>query len=159
DIAGVDGQWRTDDESRAAYSELLALCPPKKQECLGVPISRLKKYLLGQSARPAAADEDEDVEGAVREESGPESGDTDGRALLRCRNGSWEVVEASQSGDLLFPNDLVVVPMKPDGFIPEELGTNLDNAPIDRAEEAAWMARPLTRPRRAGGIFLRISKS
>jgi tetratricopeptide (TPR) repeat protein len=67
DIAGVDGQLRTDEESRAAYSELLALCPPKKQECLGVPMSRLKKYLLGQSARPAPADEDEDVEGAVRQ--------------------------------------------------------------------------------------------
>ncbi len=141
------------------YSELLALCPPKKQECLSVPIFRLKKYLLGQTPPPAAAD-DEDVEGAaVAGESQPETGSIQVKQYLRFRDGEWESLAASKALNLIRPNDLIVLPMRPVHKIPAELGTSLDDAPVDRAEEAAWLALPQRNRRGFSGIFLRISPS
>jgi CRISPR-associated endonuclease/helicase Cas3 len=159
DIAGADGSLVGDGESGAAYSRLFDLCPPARQEFLTVPIFRLKTYLLNPAAATVMAG-DQDVEGAARAEVPKLNGGATGaRQFLRCRDGEWELLTAVESRDLIRPNDLVLLGAQPGNPIPPALGTNCDGVPIDRAEEAAWIAQPQHDARRGGGIFLRVSRS
>ncbi|MGC9260753.1 MAG: type I-G CRISPR-associated helicase/endonuclease Cas3g [Phycisphaerae bacterium] len=157
DVAGADGKLQADDEAAAAYCELFTLCPVGKQECLSVPTFRLQGYLLGRGASSAG---DEDVEGAAVDEESKSGSDTaKGMPFLRCRGGGWKLVNATDSHDLIRPNDLVVLPMLPNGKIPDELGTHLNEAAVDRAEEAAWIAWPRENAGETSGIFLRVNKT
>lgn len=154
DIAGADGKRLADDEAAAAYCEL---CPVGKQECLSVPIFRLRNYLLGRGGFSVG---DEDVEGAaVGEESKSGSDTAQGMPFLRCRGGEWKLITDSEPLGLIRPSDLVILPMPSDGKIPSALGTGLDGVPFDRAEEAAWIARPRENAGGTSGIFLRVNKT
>ncbi len=154
DIADAGGKLRADNEAVAAYCQL---CPVGKQECLSVPISRLRDYLLGGRG---SSDGDEDVEGAAVEDESRTAPDPGaGKQFLRCRGGEWKLINAPGSRDLIRPNDLVVLPMLANDEIPDELGTRLKEAAVDRAEEAAWVARPRENTGGTSGIFLRVNKT
>ncbi len=152
DVADAPEKMELADDSAAAYFEL---CPLGRQECLSVPISRLNRYLLGPKDKPGRIG-DEDVEGVVTGGLESESPGTNGKPFIRFRGGKWAAIAANADGRLR-PGDFVVLPVQPGEKIPEDIGTNLDGTPIDRAEDAMWRALPQDGSQVTGGAFLRIS--
>jgi CRISPR-associated endonuclease/helicase Cas3 len=111
--ADVQVCWRADLADGAAeedWLEILALCPPAVMECLSVPITTLRKWLMGD--RTAGSD-DTDVEGAI-EDSVKETETRSNRRVVRWRGRKDSQVTSDPQE--IRPGDIVVIPAELDDW-------------------------------------------
>jgi CRISPR-associated endonuclease/helicase Cas3 len=142
DVAAyLHGLGRGDPEVRVAFradladdatkwSELLQVCPPAALECLSVPLWRMRRWLAGVAVLPP-----EDVEGIATSEENDENAGNQRQRFAVFRDGAWEIHTNSEE---LRGGDMVVLPRDPNDPLPNALGTFLDGAFADRADEAYW---------------------
>ncbi|MDE3156900.1 MAG: type I-U CRISPR-associated helicase/endonuclease Cas3 [Acidobacteriota bacterium] len=142
--------WRADliEDARMQADEhwcdVVALLPPTSAECMSVPISRMRRWLIGQA--------DDDRTGDLIGEAGPGAEQDDGQEDRRKHISVpkavlWRGLRRStllRSPDDLKPGDTVVLPACVDrpnllGHLPEW------DAGAERKEEASDVARPTVR--------------
>jgi CRISPR-associated endonuclease/helicase Cas3 len=112
--ASVDVQvcWRADLPigSEEDWLEILALCPPAAMECLPVPITTLRNWLLGDRT---AGSNDMDVEGASGDVAERERGiKTSCVVRWRGRKDSQVISDPRE----IRPGDVVVIPVELGGW-------------------------------------------
>jgi CRISPR-associated endonuclease/helicase Cas3 len=138
------------------WADFVALLPPTSTECMSVPISRVRRWLIGEDGAPAK-EADADLLGVSeydenKEENGAKRRQPERPPVLKHRGLLWRGARDScplASPDDLRPGDTLVLPCSIGGWealghLPQDFSDNeqgLDIAHIDCAESAFLVGR------------------
>jgi CRISPR-associated endonuclease/helicase Cas3 len=140
--------WRADlleDDhlKRSDWCEIVGLLPPTAAECMTVPISRLRRWLIHNAENADQGDLLGTKDPAAAMGGSRKTKEEQRKRLDQSRAGVlWRGVRDSElirAPDDLRPGDTVVLPVSAEGW--NELGHVPAKAPIDVAEQAFQKAR------------------